>query len=92
MIVRAVQIKLSIAPAASLKDKRRIVRSIVDRVRHRYNVSIAEIDALDDYNMAVLGLTCVSNSSRHAGEMLDEVIRFIDMGSEAEIISVEQFY
>lgn len=92
MYVAAVQITL-IAPAAhSLKDKRRILRSIIDQVRHRFNVSIAEVDAMDLHQRLVIGAACVSNSLSHAQNELDTVIRFVEEQAEsveAEVLAIE---
>ena len=62
----------------SLKDKRAIVRPVVDRVRDRFNVGIAEVEDLDDIRVATLAIVCVSNSAPHADEMLATVIVFIE--------------
>ena len=88
-MVAAIQVELNLPSTGSLKDKRRIVRSLLDRLRHRFNVAAAETDFLDNYRRAVLELACVSNSDKHARQMLGEIIQFIENGSEAEIIRVE---
>ena len=75
--------------ALSLKDKRKVVRSLSQRVRDRFNVAIAEVEDLDDMRVATLALACVSNSAPHADQMLATVIAFIDrtveIGALAEI-------
>jgi len=65
----------------SLKGKRQAVRSVKDRVCHRFNVSIAEIEDNGQWQRAVLGISCVSNDSRHANEMLSQVVAYIERTS-----------
>jgi len=78
MNVGACRISLRLPGAASLKDKRQIVKSITQRVRNKYNVSVAEIDDNDRWQIASLGICVVSNSGRHANEVLSKVVRFIE--------------
>lgn len=73
----------------SLKDKRRVVRSLTQRLRNQFNLAVAEVADLDDMRTATIALACVSNSSSHADEMLANAIRFIDrtvdLGSLGEV-------
>lgn len=89
MITHAAVITLMAHEAHSLKDKRRIVKSLIDQVRHRFNVSIAEVDAQDYHQKIVIGIACVSNSDRVARSILDTVVHWIEDHSEADIVSVE---
>jgi hypothetical protein len=65
MIVGTLQVRLLIREARSLKDKRQVVKSIKDRLRNGFNVSVAEIAALDNRQLAVLGIAMVSNEAHH---------------------------
>jgi uncharacterized protein YlxP (DUF503 family) len=65
---------LDIAQAMSLKDKRRIVKSFKDRLRHRHNISIAEVDGLASHRSAVLALAMVSNDRRYVESVLQKII------------------
>ncbi len=78
MVIGVGYISLSIAESHSLKEKRRVVRSLIERARQRYNVSVAEVDDLDTWQSAGIGFTCVSNSAKHAEAMLAEIIRFFE--------------
>ncbi|WP_309689953.1 DUF503 domain-containing protein [Armatimonas sp.] len=69
---------LSIGYADSLKDKRQAVKSLVARVRNKFNVSIAEVDELDIWRRATLGVTVVSNSALLANQILQKVIDYVD--------------
>lgn len=71
-------IELRLHGVASLKGKRRIVKSVVTRVSREFNVSIAEVDAQDLWQRAVLGVTCVSNSAGYAHGLLERVVQWIE--------------
>ena len=87
MTVGVCRLTLSIPGSYSLKDKRRVVKSLVERIRHRYNVAAAEVDAHEIWNTAVIGVSCVSTSGAHAHEILDHIIAFADNGHEdAELV------
>jgi uncharacterized protein len=86
--VRAIQITLYASFSHSLKDKRQILRSLIDRIRHRFNVSIAETDAMDLHQKLVLGIACISNSDSHAGATIDAVVRFIENFADDEGIDI----
>ncbi len=86
MIVRGMCIRLYCPFCRSLKDKRQVIQSLIARVQNRFNVSVAEVDELDSHKTAVIGLACVSNSMAHAEDVLQNVLRFIEAGSEAQVI------
>ncbi len=87
MVVGTCRITIAIADSYSLKDKRRVVKSLVERVRHRFNVAVAEVDEHEVWNAAVIGVACVSNGSAHAREILDHVIAFVEGGhGDAEVV------
>ncbi len=65
-------------PAHSLKEKRQAIKSILAKVRNEFNVSIAEVDAQDSWQEAVLGVACVSTSQRYAHGQLEAVVSFIE--------------
>ncbi|HEV2582901.1 MAG TPA: DUF503 domain-containing protein [Ktedonobacteraceae bacterium] len=78
MIVGVCRITLHLPGCHSLKEKRQVVKSLMARVRNRFEVAIAEVEEQDRWQTAVLGVTCVSNSSQHADEVLGHVQRFIE--------------
>jgi len=90
MTVGACRITLRLPENDSLKGKRQLVKSVTSRVRNKYNVSIAEIGDNESWQIVSLGITCVSNSTRHANEMLSNVVKFI-AGSrlDAELLDHE---
>ena len=82
-------IHLRLASSHSLKEKRRIIKSIKDRVKSKFNVSIAEVDALDNWQWAVIGVACISNDSGFANSVLSNVVDFIENIRVAELIDYE---
>jgi len=78
MIIGACRVSMHIPENHSLKGKRQVVKSVIERVKHRFNVSIAEIDGNDLWQVATLGIACVSNDSHHVNEVLSNVVRFIE--------------
>lgn len=85
-----VKIQLHLPENQSLKDKRRIVKSIISRLRNQYNISIAEVDDNDLWQMATLGISCVSNNSQHVDETITDIIKFINHKyPELEIVDQE---
>lgn len=85
MIVSSLKMKLYAPDCHSLKDKRMIVKSLVQKIRNKFNVSVAEVEDQDFYQTIVIGAACVSNSRMQANAVLDEVMRFIEINTEAEI-------
>jgi hypothetical protein len=74
----------------SLKGKRQVLKSITTRVRGRFNVSIAEVDNHDRWQLATIGICCVSEDKRHANETLSKVVDFIVNGRfDIEILDYE---
>ena len=72
--------------AASLKDKRSFLKSMLARLRNNFNVSAAEIDEQDRWQTAIVGIAAVSNSSRHAQQSIDNVLAWIERSYPEAII------
>jgi uncharacterized protein YlxP (DUF503 family) len=77
MVIGVLQLELSVGDAMSLKDKRRVVKSLKDRIIRRHNVSIAEVAALDEHRRAILGLAMVGNDSRYVQGALSKLVDFV---------------
>lgn len=86
MHVGVLTVDLHLGEAQSLKDRRRILKSLVTRLRQRYNVSTAEIGEAGLWQRAEIGVAVISNSHAHAEEMLFKVIRFIEAQSMLTIV------
>jgi uncharacterized protein YlxP (DUF503 family) len=78
MYVGALQLTLHVPLSASLKDKRQVVQSVLQRVRNKFEVAAAEVGTLESWQIATIGVSCVSNSARHAEEMAQHVRRYIE--------------
>jgi len=78
MVVGVLQLWLSLPASESLKDKRQVVRSVLARARNQFNVAAAEVDSLDQRQLATLGFSCVSNDGRHAEQILQKVLAFVE--------------
>ena len=89
MHVGICKVFLTIPESHSLKQKRRVVKSIIDRVKHRFNIAIAEVEALDAHQRAVLGVVSVSNDLRHLNSVLSKVVNFIEGNGLAELTDYE---
>jgi uncharacterized protein YlxP (DUF503 family) len=77
MTVGVCRIRLRLPESLSLKDKRRVLKSITSRVRSKFNVSLAEVDDQDLWQLATLGICCVSNNKRYTNQVLSEVVNFV---------------
>lgn len=89
MIVGVLRVELAILEAVSLKDKRRVVKGLKDRLTHKFNVSVAEVDALDARQKAVLGVAMVSNESRFVQSCLDKIVDYIRLAPGAILVNYE---
>jgi uncharacterized protein len=87
MVVGILRLTFYIPGAASLKDKRQVLRKVVDRLRARFNVSVAEVGDNDVWQRAVVGICAVANDHSFVNEVLDKCSR--DAGNLAEIIHRE---
>ena len=87
MVVGVLRLTLYIHGAASLKDKRQVLRKVTDRLRSRFNVSVAEVGDNDVWQRAVIGICAVANDHRFVNEVLDKCVR--DAGAIAEIVNRE---
>ena len=90
MFVLALEVDVHIADAQSLKDKRGVIRSIVDGARHRYHVAAAEVGDENLWQRAQLGFAAVSNSQRHTTEVIDQVSRFVWSFPEIAVLDEER--
>jgi len=77
MIVGVMTAQLSLQGITSLKGKRSIVKSLIGRLKSRFNISIAEVDHQDSKSIAVLGVAVVSNDSRFIDQQFDAIVSFM---------------
>ena len=89
MLIGVCRVIISIPESFSLKEKRKVKRSIVDKVRSKFNVSIAEVDSQEIWNELVLGISIVSTESKHIYEVMSEIIKLIEEQKDTELIDYE---
>ena len=77
MNVGICRIYLRLPENLSLKGKRQVLKSVVTRVRNKFNVAIAEVDNHDSWQLATLGICCVSNNTRYTNQVLSRVVEFV---------------
>ncbi len=88
MIIGTCKVYLTAEWVYSLKDKRMVIKSMIDKIKHRFNVSIAEIENQDVHRSIVIGFACVSNDTRHADSMIQTILHFIERNTDAVVDDV----
>jgi hypothetical protein len=78
MVIGVLTVQFLVSDSNSLKDKRQVVKSILDGIRNKYNVSAAELDGLDTWRRAVIGVACISNDRNVANTVLNRVLAGIE--------------
>ena len=86
MVVGVLRVRLAIFEALSLKDKRRVIKSLKDRIAARHNVSVAEVDDLDHRQAATLGLALVANDARFVESSLAKILDEIRANPRASLL------
>ncbi|MGB2754873.1 MAG: DUF503 domain-containing protein [Phycisphaerae bacterium] len=89
MVVGILQVRIMIRDAQSLKDKRRIVKSLRDRIRNRFNVSVSEVDSLDLRQQATLGIALATNDPVFADQVLAKVVDLVRATPGASLVDYE---
>ncbi|HMF11153.1 MAG TPA: DUF503 domain-containing protein [Gemmataceae bacterium] len=89
MTVGSLRVRLLLREARTLKDKRQVVSSIKDKLRQRFNVSVAEVEAQDNRQLAVLGFATVSNEVSHVRTMLQQIVEALRSHPVAEFLDCE---
>lgn len=86
MFVGLCTVELYLPDGHSLKAKRQILLSLKDRLRDKFNVSVAEVGELDLWQKAVLGIACVANEGRYVNQVLDQVVNLIRSVPAIELV------
>ena len=89
MIIGICLLDFRIPENHSLKGKRHILKKMIDRVKHRFNVAISEVGDQDLWQRAQIGICAVGNDRRHINSSLDHVIDFIEKMNLIELIHTE---
>lgn len=90
MFIGACKVTLRLPENHSLKGKRHVLKSVMTRVKNEFNVAVAEVGSQDLWQVAEIGVCCVSNNGQHATEMISKVVDFIERSRlDAEVIDYE---
>lgn len=92
MVVGAIRWELQLFEARSLKEKRRVVKSLKDRLRDRFNVSVAETGHQDSWQRAEITACVVSTDRRHAESILDRADRLVESEARGRIIASDRVF
>lgn len=90
--VASLTIDIHLPASHSLKDKRALLRPLVEGCRHRFSVAAAEVDHQDAWQRATVGVATVSGTASHAGSVLDAVERFVWSFPEVEVLGCERHW
>ncbi len=78
MFVGVLTVELFLGEAHSLKEKRRVLKSVIDRIKTRFNVSVAEVGEQDVWQRSTLGISMISNECAHVHKVFNAVVKFIE--------------
>ncbi len=90
MNVGVLTLELAVYEAQSLKDKRRVVKSVKERVRNRFNVSIAEVDHLESRRLATLAVAMVSNDSKYIHGSFERIVDLVRRTAPASLLDFDK--
>lgn len=90
MRVAVLKIRLYAPWVHSLKEKRMVVKSVVAKVRNQFHVSVAEVEQQDIHQTVVIGIASIVAHNAQADSIIEEIIKFIEWNTEAEIIDIER--
>ncbi|MDA0769541.1 MAG: DUF503 domain-containing protein [Chloroflexi bacterium] len=91
MNVGVCKVRLRIPESQSLKGKRGVIKSLSQRIRNKFNVSVSEVDDNESWQMATLGITCAGNNARHIDEVMNNVLSYIESSrDDLEIVETDQ--
>ena len=87
MNVGVCRVSLRLPENHTLKGKRQVIHSLCARIRRKFNVAVAEVEENHRWQLATLGITCISNDTRHVDQIISSVISFIhDARGDLEVV------
>ena len=89
MKIGLLRLELLIPGNSSLKGKRSVLRSVKDRIRHNFNVSVAEVDGQDSWQRAVLGVACVGSDQKYLNGQLSRIRDLVERARQVELVDCE---
>ena len=90
MFIGVLKASLYLSEPQSLKDKRRIIKSLIEKLNNKFNLAVAETGNLDSWNNSELGIVCISNEASTFGRMIASAISFIENQGTVELTHVEK--
>ena len=92
MIVGVLTVEIFIPSSGSLKEKRFVLKSLKDRLKNKYNISVAEIDFQDKWQRSIIGIAAIGNEQSHVQQYLQQIFQYMDNSEFYEIISYQFDY
>ena len=92
MTVIGLKLELYLPGVSSLKEKRRLIKSLLDKINNKYNVAIAEIDSQDLWQRSMIGIVSVSNSRKPIERTFTSLIELVDQKAGIELMKTERIY
>ncbi len=89
MFVAVICADIKIGEKSSLKEKRKILRSVIDRLKNKFNVSVAEVGHQDKWQRSVIGFAILSNDNAHVNSSADKVINFLHDVPDIDVIKID---
>lgn len=90
MIVGVLTLELFLGEANSLKGKRKILKSLIERLKHKFNISVAEVGRQDNWKHSTIGISVVSGETSHVDSILSTVVNFIENHGGVEIVEIQK--
>ena len=90
MRILLLEITLRASWAHSLKEKRMVVKSLIEKLKNKFNISVAEIDEQDVHKTIVIGIAGICGSNAQVDSTMEHIISFIEKSTEAEIIDIKK--
>ena len=89
-IIATVTLKLHIPWAGSLKEKRMEVKSLMAKLRNKFNVSVAEVGEQDIHQIMVIAVAAIAADSAQSDSIIDHIVSFTESHTDAQLVSVER--
>ena len=89
MVIGCCILRFTAEWVTSLKEKRMVVKSLVEKTKHKFNISAAETDCQDIHQTIVIGIACVSNEAVHAEQMIDTAVDFMERSTDAVLDGID---
>ncbi|MCX7991364.1 MAG: DUF503 domain-containing protein [Proteobacteria bacterium] len=90
MFVGILKIEIFIPYARSLKEKRQVLKKVIDSLRNKYPVSVAEVDKMDLWQKGVIGVSLVSGDRRFLESLLDKIVLFVETNFDCNVVDTDK--